>query len=79
MAIDEKEQVLAWSLEREGGGRSLGTTLGHFHDNFAIEAFRRAIVNGILWSAGVEVPEQGAPVELGDDMLKLPESDDGRK
>jgi type 1 glutamine amidotransferase len=54
-------------FEREGKsessgptGRSFGTTLGHFHDNFANESFRRLIVNGILWSARIDVPPDGA-------------------
>ncbi len=64
--VDGKEQVVGWAIKRKGSrdGRSFGTTLGHFHDNFAIESFRRAIVNGILWTAHVEVPEGGAPVKL---------------
>ncbi len=65
--LDGREQVVAWAYQRADGGRSFGTTLGHFHDNFTErEAFRRAIVNGILWSAHVEIPEGGAPVELQD-------------
>jgi type 1 glutamine amidotransferase len=70
--VDGTDQTVAWSIERPGGGRSFGTTLGHFHENFTIEAFRRAIVNGILWSAKVEVPADGAPVALSEDDLKLP-------
>jgi type 1 glutamine amidotransferase len=66
------EQTVAWVLEREGGGRSFGSTLGHFHDNYAIPEFRRAIVNGILWTAGVEVDERGAAVELSPEQLELP-------
>jgi hypothetical protein len=34
---------------------------GHFHENFCEKAFRQAIVNGILWTARIEVPEHGAP------------------
>ncbi len=30
------------------------------------------IVNGILWSAHVEVPEAGAPVNVGEETLALP-------
>lgn len=69
--VDGVEQTVAWSLEREDGGRSFGTTLGHFHDNFEIEAFRRALVNGILWAAGIEVPAEGARVAATADDLDL--------
>jgi hypothetical protein len=69
-----REQVVMWSYERpdSNGGRSFGTTLGHFHDNFEIEAFRRAIVNGILWTARREVPPEGAPVSLKPEEMVLP-------
>jgi type 1 glutamine amidotransferase len=74
VTVGGKEQVVAWALEREGssGGRSFGTTLGHFHENFAIADFRRMLVNGILWTAQVEVPKEGAPVDVQEQDLKLP-------
>jgi type 1 glutamine amidotransferase len=72
--VDGQDQTVAGALERggEGGGRSFGTTLGHFHENFEIEAFRRFIINGILWTAGLEVPATGAPVNVSEADLKLP-------
>ena len=74
VTVAGKEQVVAWTLQRDDdkNGRSFGTTLGHFHDNFAIADFRRLLVNGILWTAHVEVPSDGAPVEVTDEDLKLP-------
>jgi type 1 glutamine amidotransferase len=72
--VDGQDQTVAWALEREGpaGGRSFGTTLGHFHENFEIDAFRRFIVNGILWTAHVDVPVSGAAVNVNEIDLKLP-------
>ncbi|MEO6148688.1 MAG: PQQ-dependent sugar dehydrogenase, partial [Mucilaginibacter sp.] len=58
------EEVVAWTFERENGGRSFGTTLGHFHQTFRTEAFRKLLVNAILWTAGVKVPKDGAPVNI---------------
>jgi hypothetical protein len=72
--VDGVNQTVAWAFDRPAGGRSFGTTLGHFHDNFAIEAFRQAIVNGVLWSAGAEVPENGADVDLPNAALQLPQA-----
>jgi type 1 glutamine amidotransferase len=43
--------VIAWAYERPTGGRSFATTLGHFERNFTDDQFRRAVVNGIAWSA----------------------------
>jgi hypothetical protein len=74
VVVDGKEQVVAWTLERSNaqGGRSFGTTLGHSHDNFAQESFRRLLVNGILWTAHRPVPEAGAPCRLTSAELALP-------
>jgi type 1 glutamine amidotransferase len=74
VTVDGRPQTVAWAFERPDshGGRSFGTTLGHFHENFEIESFRRFIVNGILWSAHLEVPEAGAPVNVSEADLKLP-------
>lgn len=71
--VDGKDQVVAWTYKRpnSNGGRSFATTLGHFHENFGLPDFRRAVVNGILWSAQVEVPKNGAPVEVSDKELNL--------
>jgi type 1 glutamine amidotransferase len=58
-------ETMAWAFEREGNkGRSFGFTGGHFHRNWADEDFRRLVVNAILWTAKVEVPEKGATVEF---------------
>jgi type 1 glutamine amidotransferase len=70
--VDGQDQVVGWTLERSGGGRSFGTTLGHFHDNFARDDFRRLLVNAILWTAHVEVPAGGADVKVPDEFVKLP-------
>jgi type 1 glutamine amidotransferase len=72
--VDGKEQVVAWAFERPDtkGGRSFGTTLGHFHENFTLVPFRKAIVNGILWTAHVEIPKEGAPVLLSSEETTLP-------
>jgi len=67
-----EDLVVGWTHQRANGGRSFGTTLGHFHRNFKIEAFRRMMVNGILWSAGVEVPTEGAPVDVTATDVALP-------
>jgi hypothetical protein len=67
-----KDVVVGWTFERPDGGRSFATTLGHAYKNFQIEAFRRMIVNGILWSAHVDVPKDGARVDIGERALALP-------
>jgi len=56
--------IVAWGYERADQGRSFAFTGGHLHVSLAEEGYRRFLVNGILWSAKVEVPEFGAPVAL---------------
>jgi type 1 glutamine amidotransferase len=67
-----KEVIVGWVFERPDGGRAFGTTLGHPYKNFQIEAFRRMIVNAILWSAHVDIPKDGAPVNVSEEVLALP-------
>ena len=59
--VKGKDHTVGWVYERPGAGRSYGNVLGHFHDLFKQEGFRRMLVNGILWAANCEVPLQGAP------------------
>jgi hypothetical protein len=57
-----RPEHVAWAYERANGGRGFGFTGAHFHRNWADEDFRRIVVNAILWSAKIEVPEGGAKV-----------------
>ena len=74
-----KDETIGWTYERKdnkgdlGPGRSFGFTGCHFHVNFGIPEFRRLIVNAILWTADVEMPEKGAPVELKAPVPKIPD------
>jgi hypothetical protein len=60
--------VVAWAYDRPADagkpGRAVVFTGGHLHASFAEEGYRRFLVNGILWSAGLDVPASGAPVAL---------------
>ena len=69
----DQEVIVGWAFERDNGGRSFGTTLGHFYRNFQRAPFRRMIVNSILWTAHVDIPEDGARVDLPPDELALPQ------
>jgi type 1 glutamine amidotransferase len=63
VSVKGQKQTVAWVYERpeSDGGRSYGNTLGHFHELFEQEAFRRMFVNGILWTMHVQIPEAGSP------------------
>ena len=68
----DQDVVVGWVYDRPDGGRAYGTTLGHFYSNFQIEPFRRTIVNAILWTAHVPVPEGGADVTVSEQLIALP-------
>ncbi|HYE04156.1 MAG TPA: ThuA domain-containing protein [Planctomycetota bacterium] len=51
--------VVAWAVERADGGRGFGTSLGHDHANWAKPSYRLALLNGLAWCAGVEIPADG--------------------
>jgi type 1 glutamine amidotransferase len=70
IAADSDDAIVAWTYERPGGGRSFTFTGGHLHESFGQEGYRRFLVNGILWSAGVDVPTAGAPVALTPEALE---------
>ena len=89
-----KEQTLMWGYERPNGGRGVGFTGGHYHHGWAIDGFRTAVLNAIVWTAGLKVPEGGvvsAPLteealnanldeyQKGMKRLKLPKVEDWKK
>lgn len=49
-----------WCFERpNNGGRGFGLTGAHVHWNWSQDDFRKAVLNAIVWTAGLEVPENG--------------------
>ncbi len=62
------DDVVGWAFERPNG-KSFTFTGCHLHNSLGQEGYRRFLTNGILWSAGVPIPEGGAPVKLGDEDL----------
>lgn len=63
---EEREHggVVAWTVEREDGGRGFGTTMGHFYANWKDENYRKLMLNAIVWAAGAEVPEGGVDTKF---------------
>lgn len=54
-----KPQTLMWGVERDDGGRGVGFTGGHYHRNWAVDDFRKLVLNAVVWCAGMDVPEGG--------------------
>ncbi len=61
--------IAAWTFERPGGGRAFCFTGVDAHAAWSVPGVRRMILNGILWSAGVAVPEAGAACGLDGGLL----------
>ena len=64
------EDIVSWAYLRPDGGRSFVFTGCHLHASWGFEGMRRFVTNGILWSAGLEIPSGGAPVAIEPDDLK---------
>lgn len=56
--------ITGWAYDRPGGGRSFGFSGLDAHYAWAADGLRRFVVNGVLWSAGVDIPETGAKCDL---------------
>ncbi len=65
-----REEILAWAFERPDGGRSFGFTGAHTHKNWGDPNFRTLVLNAILWTAKLDVPEAGCKCEVSEEDLK---------
>jgi hypothetical protein len=61
--IDGHRETVAWAWQRPGGGRSFGFSGLHYHENWSLPEYRRLVVQGVVWTMGGTIPEDG---------LKLP-------
>ncbi|MVN91807.1 ThuA domain-containing protein [Mucilaginibacter aquatilis] len=51
--------VVAWGYKREKGGRAFCATMAHYYSNWQNENFRKVLLNGLIWAAGIKVPVSG--------------------
>jgi len=61
---------MMWAVERTDGGRGVGFTGGHVHDNWGNPDFRKVVLNALLWMCKAEVPDGGVKSEVTQDDLK---------
>jgi hypothetical protein len=66
-----RSEVMAWAFERPAGGRSFAFSGGHWYGNWLdspetpyAPAQRRVVAQGILWTAGVTIPDGGVAVDV---------------
>lgn len=61
---EPKKQTVAWAVERADGGRGVGIVMPHFYRNWKLDDLRTMVLNGICWSAKLEVPQEGMQTKL---------------
>ena len=54
-----KPETMMWAVERPDGGRGVGFTGGHIHNNWGNDEFRKIVLNALVWITGLDVPENG--------------------
>lgn len=64
----DKGKAVAWVVERADGGRGFSTTMGHYYTNWENPDFRKFMLNGIVWAAGVMVPKNGVEARFYSDQ-----------
>ena len=63
------KDIVAWCYERPNGGRSFAFTGLDAHSAWSLPGMRQLVANGVLWTAGMEIPNSGVPTELSEDQL----------
>jgi type 1 glutamine amidotransferase len=61
-----KSEPVSWSVERADGGRGFAVVMPHFYRNWKLDGLRRYILNGIVWTAKLEVPADGVKTATPD-------------
>jgi type 1 glutamine amidotransferase len=61
-----KVETVAWGIERADGGRGFAIVMPHFYKNWRQDDLRRFILNGIVWTAKLEVPAEGVQTATPD-------------
>ncbi|MFT4641811.1 MAG: putative membrane-bound dehydrogenase-like protein, partial [Verrucomicrobiales bacterium] len=57
-----ESQHVAWTYQRGedyGNGRGFGFTGIHYHKNLGNDSFRKTVLNGVAWTAKLDIPEGG--------------------
>jgi len=65
-----QKQVIGWACQRADGGRAFACTGPHYHASFQDDDFRRLVLNAILWTAKIDVPEGGVRSSVSSDDFR---------
>jgi len=69
----EEPQHVAWCYQRGAEyneGRGFGFTGLHYHKNWVDDNFRKTVLNGVAWTARLEIPKNGvlSPTPTKEDL-----------
>jgi len=71
VAASGRPESLLWAVDRPDGGRGFGLSGGHYHANWGNDAFRKTVLNALVWLTGADVPVVGvASVVSGEDLTR---------
>jgi len=59
-----KRETVSWCVQRADGGRGFAIVMPHFYKNWAMNDLRCLILNGIVWTAKLDVPADGVKTTL---------------
>jgi len=65
-----RAETVAWAFERANGGRSFGFTGCDLHANWADANQRLLVLNGLLWTAKIKVPNSGIVSTVAEEAMK---------
>lgn len=65
-----RPEHMMWAAERDDGGRGVGFTGGHFHNNWKNDNFRKAVLNALVWICKLDVPKDGVESSVSDEEIK---------
>jgi hypothetical protein len=69
--IENNDEMVAWAWERPDKGLSFGFVGLHFHANWQLPVYRRFVVQGVLWSLKIPIPDGGVKTDIDEDVLKI--------
>ena len=69
-----RRETVAWCVERPDSGRGFGIVMPHFYKNWLNDDLRRFVLNGIAWTAKLDIPAEGMLTTLPDLATFQPES-----
>jgi type 1 glutamine amidotransferase len=69
-----KLESVGWCVERRDGGRGFGLVMPHFYKNWSVDDLRMLILNGVVWTAKMEIPAEGVKSSLDDLISYGPKS-----